>query len=259
VIDLHCHILPGVDDGSRSLEESLYMARTAVEDGIHTVVATAHSLNGIHTNRVEEIAQKVQAFKKILARDQIPLRLFFAIEVHICPHLLAHIKKGDAGTVNSSGKYLLLELPSQTIPPGIKDEVFSLKLHGITPIIVHPERNAFIRKDPDILFDLVTMGALSQVTAMSITGAFGLEVRHATERLLKRRLCHVIASDAHSADTRPPILSRAVEKAADLLGSSEEAEAMVTRVPAAILAGKRPSVPEPLKKQKRGRFWKRRP
>jgi len=257
VIDLHCHILPGVDDGSRSLEESLSMARTAVEDGIHTIVATAHTLNGVYVNPAKEIALRVNALKKVLARRQIQLNLFAATEVHACPHMVERIKDGDAGTINRSGKYVLLELPSQTIPGGIKDEIFSLKLKGITPIIAHPERNASIRNDPEILYDLVTMGALSQVTAMSVTGGFGVEVRQSTETLLKRRLCHVIASDAHSADTRPPVLSPAVHEAAEILGSYDEAKRMVTHVPAAILSGKRPDIPEPMPARKRHRFWRR--
>ncbi|MDY6953430.1 MAG: CpsB/CapC family capsule biosynthesis tyrosine phosphatase, partial [Thermodesulfobacteriota bacterium] len=235
-----------MDDGSRSLKESLAMAKTALRDGIHTIVATAHTLNGVYVNPITKVVSWVRGLEKVFAKNQIPLRLFAASEVHICPHLVERIKEGDAGTINRGGKYLLLELPSQSIPAGVKEEIFSLKLHGITPIIVHPERNAPIRSDAGILYELIGMGALSQVTAMSVTGGFGMAVKQSAETLLRQRMCHVIASDAHSADTRRPILSQAVEDAAEILGSYEEAERMVTEVPAAILAGRMPEIPEPM-------------
>jgi len=257
VIDLHCHILPGVDDGSRSLKESLFMARTAVRDGIHTIVATAHTLNGVYVNPIKKVVSWVNALEKAFVKNHIELRLFPACEVHICPHMVGHIKKGDAGTINRGGKYLLLELPSQSIPGGVKEELFSLKLNGITPIIAHPERNAAIRSDPNILYELIGMGALSQVTAMSVTGGFGMAVKRSAETLLRQRMCHVIASDAHSADTRQPILSQAVEDAAEILGSYEEAERMVTEVPAAILSGMVPEISEARRARSSVPFYKR--
>jgi len=257
VIDLHCHILPGVDDGSRSLKESLVMAKTAVRDGIHTIVATAHTLNGVYVNPINKVVSWANALEKAFAKNGIELRLFAACEVHICPHIVEHINKGDAGTINRGGKYLLLELPSQSIPGGVKEEIFSLKLNGITPIIVHPERNALIRSDSNILYELIDMGALSQVTAMSVTGGFGVAVRQSAESLLRQRMCHVIASDAHSADARPPVLSEAVEEAAEILGSYEEAERMVTDVPAAILSGRVPEISEPSRPRSSVPFYKR--
>ena len=128
----------------------------------------------------------------------------------------------------------------------MKAEIFALKMKGITPIITHPERHSAINRDMDILYELVRMGALSQVTAMSITGDFGGTVRQCAEVLLKHRLVHVIASDAHSPEGRPPVLSRAVDAAAEIVGSYEEAVRMVKELPAAILSGERVEIPEPM-------------
>ena len=222
------------------------MARRAVEDGIHTIVATPHTLNGIYVNTAKEIISKVDALQKILSNNHIQIHLCAASDVHLCPHMLELIVSGDALTINDSKRYILLELPSQAIPKGVKDEIFELQLNGITPIITHPERNAMIQHDLNILYDLVSMGALSQITAMSLTGEFGVFVKRATEIMLKKRLVHIIASDAHSSDNRPPVLSRAVEHTAEFLGNYEEAMRMVTEVPAAILAGAMPDVPEPV-------------
>jgi len=251
LIDIHCHILPDVDDGAQSLEESLLMARRAEEDGIDTIVATPHTLNGIYINPINEVISKVASLQETLSKNNIELKLYAGADVHLCPHMLELIGSGDAGTINGAGKYILLEFPSQVVPPGVKNEIFSLKLNEIIPIITHPERNPIIQKDIDILYEFVHMGALIQVTAMSITGDFGGIVMQCAERLLRHRLVHVIASDAHSSNSRPPILSQAVEAAAEILRSYDDAERMVKEVPALILSGDIPDILKP-KRSRRG-------
>jgi protein-tyrosine phosphatase len=245
LIDLHCHILHGVDDGPQSLEESLSMARAAVNDGIHSVVATPHTLNGIYLNRAKEVISRVATLQNTLSENHIELKVYAGANVHLCPRLLERIESGDACTIGNRKKYLLLEFPPQVIPTALRDEVFWLKLNGITPIITHSERNAVIQHNVDILHELVSMGALIQVSAMSITGNFGGVVMQCTESLLRYRLVHVIASDAHSADRRPPILSHAVDAAAEILGSYEEAYSMVNDVPTSILSGEVLEILEP--------------
>ena len=251
MIDIHCHILPSVDDGAQSLEESLLMARRAEEDGIDTIVATPHTLNGIHINPINEVISKVASLQETLSKNNIELTLYAGADVHLCPHMPELIESGDAGTINGAGKYILLEFPSQVVPPGVKNEIFSLRLNEITPIITHPERNPIIQKDIDILYEFVHMGALIQVTAMSITGDFGGIAMQCAERLLRHRLVHVIASDAHSSNSRPPILSQAVEAAAEILRSYDDAERMVKEVPALILSGDIPDILKP-KRSRRG-------
>jgi protein-tyrosine phosphatase len=229
------------------MEESLSMARKAVEDGIHTIVATPHTLDGIYVNPFHEISSRGVSLQDVFSKNHINLRLCVGADVHLCPNLLERINSGDAGTINNDRRYILLEIPSQTIPPGIKDEIFALKVDGITPIITHPERHPRIQHDMDDLYEFVSMGALCQVTAMSITGDFGETVMECAEKMLRHRLVHVIASDAHSSDSRPPVLSPAVEAAAEIMGSYEEAERMVTEVPAAILAGEKVEIPDPVR------------
>jgi len=221
------------------------MARAAVNDGIHSVVATPHTLNGIYLNRDEEVISKVATLQNALSENHIELKLYAGADVHLCPRLLERIESGDACTIGNKRKYLLLEFPPQVIPAAVRDEVLWLKLNGITPIITHSERNAVIQHNLDILYELVSMGALSQVTAMSITGDFGGVIMQCAESLLRHRLVHVIASDAHSADRHPPILSHAVDAAAEILGSYEEAYSMVNDVPACILSGGVLEIPEP--------------
>jgi len=255
MIDLHCHILPGVDDGSKSLETSLQMARVAVKDGIKAIVATPHTMDGVYMNRVPDILPGVESFQATLHDEGIDLKLYPGADVHLCAGMVEKVENGDVCTINNAGKFLLLELPSQSIPPGIKNEIFALKLSGITPIITHPERNAVIQFDPGILYELVQMGALAQVTAMSLTNDFGEFIGQVSATLLKCRLVHIIASDAHSAQDRPPVLSGAVEKAAAILKDYNAAARMVMDVPAAILSGQTPDVPEPIRLKRSGRFF----
>jgi len=247
VIDLHCHILPGVDDGSRSTSESLAMAKLAFEDGIRTIVATPHTLDGTYLNPLHRIAQGVLSFQEALKESGVDLSVCVGADVHLCPGMVDRIKKGHVGTINNTGKYLLLELPPQTIPSGVKEEIFAMKVQGITPIITHPERHPAIMRDMTLLYDFIAMGALSQITAMSLTGEFGEGVQRCAQELLKHRLVHVIASDAHSADSRPPLLSRAVSEAAELTGSEPLAKALVRDIPAKILAGEPVDIPEPMR------------
>jgi len=237
MIDLHCHIIPGIDDGAQSMEKSLSMARRAFSDGISKIVATPHTMNGIFMNNIREVMSAVTILQDALINNSIDIQIYPGADVGICPGMLEMIESGEAGTINNAKKYILLELPSQTIPPKIKEEIFNLKIHGITPIITHPERHPIINYDLEILVELIGVGALCQVTAMSILGDFGEKARQCAEKLLKKRLAHVIASDAHSPNGRPPVLSQAVETAAEIMGSYEEAEQMVTHIPAAILSG----------------------
>lgn len=235
-----------MDDGPESIDKSISMARTAVKDGIHSIVATPHTLNGIYINPVEKIRSSLKDMERVLIEKEIHLSLYTGADIHLCKNIVDQINKGFACTINENGKYILLELPPQIIPQGVKEEIFNLRLHGITPIITHPERHPLIQRDLSILAQLISFGALSQITSMSITGHFGRSVMACTKKILINRLAHVIASDAHSPDRRPPLLSHAVEVAADIMKDYQFAQRMVTEIPLAIISGEKVDVPEPV-------------
>lgn len=236
------------------MEDSLAMAETALSDGIETIVATPHTLSKAYTNPFHHVVDSVDRMRGVLSREHIPLNLLPGSDAHICPKMADLIEAGDAGTINGNGRYLLVEFPPQIIPPGANEALFQLRLKGITPIITHPERNLAIQDRLEILIDLVASGCLVQVTAMSITGEFGEEAMVCAHRMLEMRLAHVIASDAHSPDNRPPILSHAVAATAEIMGNRSEAEDMVRERPAAILAGEAVVLPEP-RQSKKKRWW----
>ncbi len=245
MIDIHTHILPGLDDGASDVEESLAMAKIAINDGIHTVIATPHTLNGIYPNSRSQVIASTKDLRVAFAKEQIKLDLFPGSEAHLNLGMVEKIFSGEVVTLNDNQRYLLLEFPFHSIPPGAKQEIFQLQLKGITPILAHAERNYGFQQHFEKLYEFVGMGCLVQITAMSITGDLGRETCLCAQKMLEYRLAHIIASDAHSEMYRSPRLSPGIKKAAKILGSTEQAEEMVTTRPAAILAGEKVVVPEP--------------
>ncbi len=234
MIDIHAHILPSLDDGPESFEESIEMCKVAADDGVSTIVATPHSKDGVYEAKSENILKAVETLNLKLQEAHIDLEILPGAELHVHERLLDGIKNGDALTINNKRRHILLELPFFFIPPGTERLIFSLQSMGIISIIAHAERIAFFQKNPQSLERLVDAGVMVQVTAQSITGFFGSRERRCSERFLKRKLVHFIASDAHSIHNRPPILSKAVERASRFIGK-EEAEALVFKNPREII------------------------
>ncbi len=237
MIDIHCHILPGVDDGPGSLNEALDMCRSAVADGIKTIVATPHFNPGTFEFTGRKVSDTVDILVAAAKDEGMDLRILPGAEVAVSPEMPAHLKQNRHLTLNSSGRYFLAELPPFSVPPAWDAFLLSILSSGLVPIIAHPERNPWFINHPDALSFAVDNGIMVQITAMSITGGLGPEPRDFSAFLLRNNLVHVIATDAHSADFRSPVLSEAAAIAADLIGV-ESAEALVKSVPEAIIAGR---------------------
>ncbi|MBI5182735.1 MAG: hypothetical protein HZA06_07510 [Nitrospirae bacterium] len=208
LIDIHCHILPGIDDGSNDIEESLEMARIAKADGISHIFATPHIMDGAYDNRAEDIAIPFTDLKNRLPEG---LTLFYGADVRICPDIIKRIEEGNIPTLNGSS-YLMLELPAYTLPPHIDNLIFNLRQRKIIPIITHPERHAILMKDISALARFRGYDAMFQITAMSLTGDFGREVQKASLAMIEAGLADFVATDAHDPKKRPPILSMAYEE-----------------------------------------------
>ena len=254
MIDLHCHILPEIDDGPRTLEESIEMANLAFSDGIKTIVATPHTLNHTYLNSPSDIIRRTNQLNKSLSRNNIHLTIVPGSDAHVSPGMADKVLNGEVSTVNGNGRYVLIEFPQQTLPNGSLDELFKLRLNGIIPIVTHPERNFELLGNMELIYRFVAAGYLIQVTAMSVTGDFGQESMEYSHKLLELRLAHIIATDAHSVDVRPPVLSEAVEVAEQILQSKSEAMEMVKDRPRAIINGEAVDVPKPVKGKRK--WWR---
>ena len=216
MIDLHCHILPGLDDGAKDWETSLEMARIAEADGIHTIVATPHH-KSVADNDVETIERLTDELNDRLQAANINVKILPGAETHYYAEFAEDLKKGEVLPLNHS-RYVYLELPHGQVPRYIEDMVFEIVVQGYTPIIPHPERNREIRENPDLLYALVDAGAISQVTAGSITGYYGSETEKFSFQLFKHNLSHVIASDGHGVNRRKPVLGEAYERLEKTVG-----------------------------------------
>jgi protein-tyrosine phosphatase len=218
MIDLHSHILPGIDDGATTIEEAIAMAKLAVKDGIQLLAATPHHNNGKYSNERYSIKQAIASLNEQLIRRNIPLKLLPGQEIRFNDLFWAEWEAGNLLTLNDS-RYILLELPSQHVPTGIWDVIHELRLKGIVPIIAHPERNSELINEIDTLQELVEAGALSQVTTHSLNGLFGRRIRQATLEMCRRNLVHIVASDAHHPQRRPFGMCEAYRCVASKLGS----------------------------------------
>ena len=248
MIDLHTHILPGVDDGVKEEDEAVEFARAAFADGVRTLVATPHSKDGFFENGRAEVLAAVERLEGKLREAGIGLTLLPGAEVYVAPDLVERVKDGRALTLGDNGKTLLLELSLSQYPMELQNLVFSLRLAGLVVLFAHPERIRYFQEDVRRWEEMVRLGAYGQITTGSVLGTFGEDAQEFSELLLRRGLAHVLASDAHNLRGRPPILSRAVEAVAAIVGA-EEARKMVSDRPRALLDGRDPEPPPVLERQ----------
>lgn len=248
MIDLHSHILPGIDDGSKSLEMSLSMARIAVDDGIGIMACTPHIYPGLYLNNSAGITAARDALQASLDQHGIALQLTTGADVHLVPGLLEGLRAGTVPCLHNT-RYLLLEPSHHVAPPRFAESVFQLVAAGYVPVITHPERLTWIEDNFQVFKDLTLQGAWIQVTAGALTGLFGPRVKYWGERFLGDGLTHILATDAHSSGGRIPVLSEAKAIAERMLGH-EEAQLLVEGRPALLLDNALPSAVPPLPAQR---------
>lgn len=201
MIDIHTHILPGVDDGAQSEFEALIMAQAAVREGITDLIATPHHANGSYSNPGAEVVKAVEAFNGRLKREGIPLTVHTGQEIRVHDELLDSWSRGDLLPLAGSS-YVLIELPGSKIPRGLFDLLHEFSVMGLKSVIAHPERNVEIIRKPEIMQELIEYGAYSQITTHSLLGAFGPQAQRCAWILCRRGLAHLISSDAHHVTRR---------------------------------------------------------
>lgn len=236
MIDCHCHMLPGVDDGSKSIEQSLQMARKAVECGITDVVVTPHNLNGVFLNSRQEILKSVASLRLQLAQEDISLRIYPGSEIHLVPELLESLASGESMTYADLGKAILLELPKHFIPNGTQMILENLVYSGVTPVIAHPERNSDLRRHSEKIQEWIEIGCKMQLTAQSCAGDFGPELQVLCRQWCERGWVHLIASDAHRVEGRAPDMRAGARMIAKWMGGDTK-RIMTMENPRALITG----------------------
>jgi len=239
VIDLHCHILPGIDDGASDSSVSLAMAGAMAEQGVTDVACTPHILPGLYHNSGPAIREATQRLQDLLDQEGIPLRLTTGADVHMCPDFISGLRSGRLLTLADS-RYVLVEPPHHTAPPQLEDFFFNLMVAGYVPILTHPERLSWVPSRYQIIKKLFQSGVWMQITAGSFAGAFGRNALYWAERMLDEGCVHLIASDAHDAERRPPDLAAGRDLVAKRVGPEEAQHLVITR-PMGILKDESPS------------------
>ena len=233
MIDIHCHILPGIDDGPESWEMTAEMCRISAQDGITHIVATPHCNDEFPYDRDRYADMLGELYDSADGKLSFSLGCDFHLsDDNICD-ALAHPRRYAIG----ESQYLLAEFDDYSISPSRLQDVFSLLSNGMVPIITHPERNPTLLRRPEMVLAMLEQGCLVQITASALTGFWGKPAQNMAEWLLKGEAVHVVASDAHDPENRRPVLSEARQAIARLAGS-DVAEALVRRNPAAIVDGK---------------------
>lgn len=234
MIDLHCHMLPGIDDGAPDLATALEMARIAVADGIQVVACTPHIYPGMYENDAQGIKRAVLEFKGHLEQAGIPLQVTYGADTHLAPDLLVRMRAGGNVPTLHGTRYFLLEPPHHVAPPRLEEFVFNLLAAGYVPIITHPERLSWISSHYDVFRNMAEHGAWMQITAGSLTGRFGEQVQYWAELMLDEGLVHILATDAHGIKARAPLLDEG-RRAAEHWVGAEEARCLVLDRPKGIL------------------------
>jgi protein-tyrosine phosphatase len=235
MIDIHTHILPGLDDGARDLDESLAMAETALRYGVSALVATPHIANGDPLWR-EKIQRQVDHLSVELEKQGIPLKVFLGAEYRADYTLFRHLEGGGLVTINDTGKYLLLELPFQAIPRFWGDLIFELGLKGLASILCHPERNEDLMSHPDELIPFVERDVFIQVNLGSLAGLYGSRARKTARYLLEHGLVHLLASDSHNPGLQRNILGKGLARLGKWV-SEEEVRIFTEENPRRVIEG----------------------
>jgi protein-tyrosine phosphatase len=234
-VDIHCHLIPGIDDGSQSLDESLAMARMAVADGFATTICTPHQLGNFGHNSGADIRRRLGELQTALDEHDIPLVVLPGADVRIEPGMVALLRRGDVLSLADQRKHVLLELPHELYVP-LDRLLKELNAAGCVGILSHPERNQGILQQPGVVRPLCEAGCLMQVTAGSFLGAFGPQTKQFSEWLLEQGLVHFLATDAHGPKSRRPLMRQAFERVAELAGQQTALE-LCCRNPARVAAG----------------------
>ena len=236
MIDLHCHIVPGVDDGAKTLEDSVAMAAMAARAGTKVIVATPHMLHPMFHVPGDVARAKVEEVRATVKAAGIDITILLAGEIHWSTEIPEKLASGELIPLCEGRKYVLFELPMTHVPDATREVFWQLQLAGIFPVLAHPERNLEFAESPDLIHAYRDAGIPIQVTAMSLTGEFGRRAKKVSRRWMEEAAVDLIASDGHSPRGRPPVLDEAARLVRKLAGATVE-DWLTREVPRRILAG----------------------
>lgn len=237
MIDFHSHIIPNVDDGSKSVEETFELLKEAKEAGFSGVISTSHYIEGYYETNVNERSIWIKAISENLSKKQIELDLYLGNEIYITKNVLNLLKSNNIATINNSN-YILFELPMNAKPMNMYDIIYDMLEYGLIPILAHPERYVYVQKEPELIYDLIQKGVLMQSNYGSILGLYGEKAEIIVKKMLENNMVHFLGSDVHKKHTIYPKIKEALNKIENIVGP-EKLEELSSSNPKMVLENKK--------------------
>ena len=244
MIDFHSHILPNIDDGSRSIEETFNLIKEAKNVGFDAIVSTSHYMENYYETNVPEREVWINAIYENLQVKNINIRLYLGNEIYLTENIIKLLEEGKASTINDTS-YVLFEMPLNAEPLNLYDIVYEMIQCKLVPILAHPERYSFVQKDPELIYDLIQKGVLMQANYGSIIGQYGEKAKMIVKKFLKNNMIHFLGTDVHRQNTIYPRIPECLAEINSLIGE-EKLEELSNENPLLALKNKRIDIAEPI-------------
>lgn len=245
MIDVHSHILPNIDDGSRSIDETFNLIREAKEAGFEGIICTSHYMENYYETDRPEREVWINAIHENLKNKNIEMNLYLGNEIYMSDNIIKLLEDGKATTMNDTS-YVLFELPLNVEPMNLYDMVYEMQQYKIVPILAHPERYSFVQTDPELIYDLIDKGVLMQANYGSIVGQYGKKTQMIVQKFLENNMIHMLGTDAHRQNTIYPKIPEILVELKSLIGE-EKLNELTTINPELVINNKRIDIRKPYK------------
>ena len=243
MIDFHTHILPNIDDGSKSVEETFNLIKEAEEAGFTKIISTSHYMEEYYEVENKEREIWINAINEKLQNQNSNVKIYLGNEIYLTENIIKLLEEGKAATINNTN-YVLFEMPMNVKPMNLYDVLFEMLRYKLVPVLAHPERYAFVQKDPELIFDLMEKGVLMQSNYGSIIGQYGSSAQNLVKKLLQKNMVHFLGSDVHKQGTVYKRMPEILKELKNLIGE-EKLEELSTTNPELVLNNKKIEVSEP--------------
>ena len=244
MIDFHSHILPNIDDGSRSIEETFNLIKEAKNVGFDAIISTSHYMENYYETDTPEREVWINAIYENLQAKNIDIKLYLGNEIYLSENIIKLLEEGKASTINDTS-YVLFEMPLNIEPMNLYDMVYEMMQYKLVPILAHPERYSFVQKDPELIYDLIQKGVLMQGNYGSIIGQYGEKAQIIIKKFLKNNMIHFLGTDVHRQNAIYPRIPECLSEINSLIGE-EKLEELSTTNPSLVLKNKRIDIAEPI-------------
>ncbi len=244
MIDMHTHILPNIDDGSRSIEETFNLIKEAKEVGFDAIISTSHYMEGYYETDSPEREVWINAIYENLQNKNIDIKLYLGNEIYISENIVKLLEEGKASTINETS-YVLFEMPLNAEPMNLYDVIYEMLQYKLVPILAHPERYSFVQKEPELIYDLVQKGVLMQSNYGSVIGMYGEKAQIIVKKFLENNMIHFLGTDVHRQNTIYPRIPEILEELNSIIGE-EYVEKLTTTNPKLVLSNKKIEIEEPI-------------